>query len=408
MSQIFSKHTYTNITIILFIMLCVAWVSSNALISITSALLLANVILHFKQIKSEWSFSKNIAILSVSTFFFLQVISLIFSPDKQQALTQIWSSLPFLIIPFAISFLPKQQQKIHLVMSVFVLVMTVSGLIVIINYFSNYEYYLDAISKAQNIATPMNHIRYSLMLAIAHLFALYFAVKNNANIHPKERYFFIFAAAFTFILLHILSVRSGLLSLYGALFFLALYVSIQQKKYWIFASFFAIIFILPFISYHTIPSFKNKIDYMRYDWNEYKQGNFEHNSDSRRLRSLTIGIEMIKDKPFLGHGLGQTENAIVSYYDQNYPNTEKYNQKVPHNQFLFSAVEMGITGILIVLFIFLFPMLSIGLFKQPIWTAVMLIFLLSCLVENTLESQLGASVFLVWSGLLLKRSNDES
>jgi O-antigen ligase len=71
-----------------------------------------------------------------------------------------------------------------------------------------------------------------------------------------------------------------------------------------------------------------------------------------RLLSWNAAIEIIKDRPLFGVGVPNAQKRLNQYYEENeyvYPLRENLNA---HNQFLQTSVEMGITGMLLLLWVF--------------------------------------------------------
>lgn len=404
----FSLKYYSSRTILIILLIVFGFISSRALISIGTGLLAANLIFSSKE--HQWDFfqRKNFPILAALLFFIVSLAFVAFTPDFQTGVKQLYHRLPWLIIPLSLAAIDKMETVwVHLVMSFLIFVIAISGVIVLINYFSNYEYYSVQIARAKNIPTPLNHIRYSLMVAFAGLASIYYAVRNPTKLSPYDQKVFIGTAIFLFVLIHILSVRSGLLCYYLGFIYLVLYFASTYKKWWVLPVFGIGILLMPLIAYHTLPSFKNKVFYMKYDIEQFSQGKIGHNSDGRRWRSLLMASDLIQNKPLFGYGLGAVENTSVQHYKENYPNVEDYNQKVPHMQFVFTMVEMGGIGLLFLIAAILIPVILIGFRVKPLYIVLWLIMISSCLVENTFESQLGMSQYLILGSLLLKQKNDE-
>ncbi|WP_320167770.1 O-antigen ligase family protein [Mangrovibacterium marinum] len=89
-------------------------------------------------------------------------------------------------------------------------------------------------------------------------------------------------------------------------------------------------------------------------------------SANGRLLIWKVSFEMIKDKPFFGHGYRAFQASYMDYqaeYFKNNPNS-KYaqladNVKHPFNEFIKFGVEFGIVGLIVVLSLFLFVLWKI-------------------------------------------------
>jgi len=408
MSHIVSLKYYSNRTILLVLLALLGLVSSRALISISTGLLAVNLLLSYKEHKWHFISSKKIVSLVPALIFTGTILFLFFSPHFATGLNQLYYRLPWLVIPVSVAAIKKlDAQLIQIVLAYFVIILTVSGLIVLGNYLLHYEFYNEQLRLAKNIPTPLNHIRYSLMLAFGGVSSLYFAIRNNTHLSPWYRTFFTITGLFLIILLHILSVRSGILCFYLSIGAMVIYFTRIYDKWWIIPIGTILLFFILGIAYCSLPSLQNKISYMRYDIQQIQTGDIGHNSDGRRWRSLLVAKELIKEKALSGHGIGQVETASKTFYQAHYPQVEEHNQKVPHNQFLYSGVEMGIMGILFILSLFIAPLLLVNWKEYPLFVFLSVIVITSCLVENTMESQIGMSFYLIFSSLLLNESRDE-
>jgi len=408
MSHNFSLKYYQGRTLLILLIVIFGFISSKASISIGTGLLILNLLASYKEHKFIFVKKSALAILSAILFFIAFLVLFPFAQNYEVALSQLWTKLPWLIIPLSIAALDKPAVNfIDFFVAFLIFIICISGVVVLVNYYSHYNYYTEQIAIAKNIPTPINHIRYSLMLAFSGVASFYYFITDRTRTSAYDRIFFGISSFFLFILLHILSVRSGLIAYYGALFYLMVYFAFQSKKWWLIPIVLFLLMAMPYFAYHNVKSFHNKVDYMMYDFEQMRNEDIGHNSDSRRLQSLQIGWSLIKEKPFLGHGVGNVENATSIYYKEYLPEVAENNRKVPHNQFVFSTVEMGVLGLLLLLLSLAIPIQSVGLFRNPLYLSLAIIILLSCLVENTFESQLGMSFYLVFASLLLKRNEDD-
>lgn len=404
MKASFSLSNYQSRTLLILGLIIFGFISSKALISVGTALLLVNLLFSFSEHKFQFVKKPNYLVLSPILFFVAGLFLFVFSPDYKLAAKNIWDKLPWLIIPLSIAGI-KEVGKNHiiLILTLLTFLLVVSGVVVLGNYYINYSFYTKQIMVGKSIPTPLNHIRYSLMAAFAGIVSVYFFIKNDTFLTKYDRGYFAFTSVFLFALLHILSVRSGLICYYAALFYLMTYFAYKYKKWWLLPLLLIVLIGMPFLAYQTIPSFKNKVMYMQYDLQQLGKSDIGHNSDSRRWQSLQIGWELIKQKPLLGHGLGQAENRTKAYYENYFPSVEEHNQKIPHNQFVFTTLELGILGFILLQLAIGIPILGTSIFKNPLYFSLAIIFLLSCFVENTFESQVGMTFYLIYGGLLLKQ-----
>jgi O-antigen ligase len=314
-----------------------------------------------------------------------------------------YHKLPFLIIPMAIGFLSVfNKQVLYKFLYLFIILIFVTALVVLLNYIFHLEAFNKALLQGIPIPAPHGHVRFSLMMVFAGMTSIYFLFSKKIILHRYDCFFFAFAALFLFVVVHVLSVRIGILAFYVALLFMLFYQTYASGKYYFFIASLLVLLAIPVLSYKIIPSFKNRIDYMIYDLEQMKQGNIGYNSDSRRMISLKVGWEMAMDNLWLGVGAGNLEQAVEEYYQSKFPEVDTHNRKLPHNQFLSVFVELGLIGLLFLLAAIFLPLFYADTYKNSVFISLWLIVFVSMWVDSTLETQIGITFYTLFSSLLLK------
>jgi O-antigen ligase len=296
--------------------------------------------------------------------------------------------VPLLSLPFVWVGLPDFGKKEYgWIRAGAVLFFSVLMLLVLGNYLLNFAEINDMIRRGQAMPVPRNHIRFSLMVAAATLLA----VANYRQHTLGWGRAWLLLAAFLFIGQHFLAVRSGLAGAYGALAVLIAGVALERRKWqWLIAGLIGLC-LLPTLAYVAVPSFRTKMNYVRYellhrnpaeDTGEY--------SDSGRLTSIRIGLEIWRDHPVFGVGPGNLLAETDARYAEVLPGVKG---KRPHNQFVSALAGSGTFGGIITVACFLLLGLGNRRWRDPIYLAVFTVLLLSCMVENTLETSAGVSMF---------------
>lgn len=404
--------SYNNRTFFLIIIIMVGLIASRALISIATGGLFLNFLLsgNLKQSFRDFIHDKKLFVLSL--FLLSSIIALSYSSNIPNGLRFIVNKTYFFIIPLAISRLTTfKASHLNSLLSVFVGIIFISGLVVLINYLGNMAFYNERLRAGGVIWTPISHIRYSLMLVLAMVSSFYLS-KNSHDIFGHVqliikkygKWGWGFIGVFLFILTHLLSVRSGILVLYIVLLFFAVKSVFIKKKYLLGTLLLSLFFLIPTASYHIFDSFKNKIDYMKYDIEQFRKNDIGNNSDARRLLSYKIGWEIASEYFPFGCGTGELYQITQSHYVKNYPDVKKENRLLPHNQFLWTLAEYGIIGLITLLIGLFYPIMTLNWFKNSLFVALWIIVFFSLFVEATFEVQLGISFFTLFYSLLLKKT----
>ena len=328
----------------------------------------------------------------ITFFFFLVLLTGIYSEDTGYWTERLRIKLPFLLLPFAfVSISAFSKRQFYGVFYFLVFLMFFSTSLVGFNYWQHYAEINSLLEKGQAIPTPMSHIRYSLVLAYSIVAGIVLFSKKYYLKYKWESYLILGITLFLFLFIHILSVRSGLLVLYSCLFVLGLRYLYQSRNYKLALGGILILMSLPFLAYQFMDSFKTRIDYARYDLKMYLSGQGEHYSDGDRWTSLAVGMEIAKANPILGVGAGDLQQSVRAVYQSRYPNIKK--MKMPHSQFVSVLAGTGIIGLVAFLLAFLYPIFYQKNYQNELFLALHIIVFLSFLVENTIENAIGVAFY---------------
>lgn len=330
--------------------------------------------------------------LIITGFFFMVLLSGVYSSDWDYLLERLRIRLPFLILPFAFASIPSFSERQYLGFFYFFIVfMLLSCTTVGLDYWNNFETINTNMKLGKPIPTPMNHIRYSLLIALSIIAGTVLVAKKYYLKYKWERFLILGATLLLFLFIHILSVRSGLLTLYCTIFILAIRYIIRSRSIFIGASVISGLILLPLIAYNTLPSFKSKVHYSLHDFSMYMRGESATYSDAERFISLAVGMQIGKQHPIVGIGAGDLKKEVKAIYAQQYPNIKEV--KMPHNQFISVFAGMGIIGLLTFLVIFFYPLLYRSNYTNTILLALHIIIFISFLMENTIENAIGTGIY---------------
>lgn len=358
------------------------------------------------RMKWNWRFRKIelsspvLAMLAITLFFWIIFISGLWSGNAENYWERVRIKLPFLFLPFAFIFLPRISKK-AVVGLFYVLIVSgfISALGVIFYYSQDPEMYNEMIERGKSMPTPVNHIRYSLLLALASLAALIIGYrKHHLKYRWESRVIFVMGILL-FFFLHFLAVRSGLAVAYSALVVISIFVIFKQRKWWLSVLIIISLCLLPLISYLVFPSFFQKFNYMRTDMEKIMEGEGDAYSDATRLRSYEIGWQIYLDHPFIGIGAGDLRDEMEKRFKEKYPTSTKYI--LPHNQFITTLAATGLLGFILFLTAFIQP-LSDGRWKESLlFLSFQLTAFLSFMVENTLDNSVGVAFYCVFTLIFL-------
>ncbi len=379
---------------IIALMIGLFW--SKVMIS-TAMLYLTGMTLINPYIRNNFKkFIQNRSLLLITMIFFIYAISGFYSENMDYLSERLRTKLPFLMMPFAFaSFVPFSRKQYFGMLAFFVFITSIVSAIVLTNYLIHFNEINKGIKNGEAIPAPMNHIRYSLMCAIAALAGIHLFVSKFYFRWQKEKFIWLLLAGFLTVVIHVLAVRSGIVGFYcGAIAMLMIYI-FRSKRYAIGLGFLAAIIISPFVAYKTIPSLRDKIGHTKYVLEQFFETNEIHegHSDQERILTLKLGIEIGKQNPLIGVGVGDIKDEMGHRYETYCHECVK---KIPHNQFIFVFAGCGLIGVFLFSVSVFFPLFLKGHFRDPFFLGVSLIMISSFMWEATIEEQLGSAIYVLF------------
>jgi O-antigen ligase len=327
--------------------------------------------------------------------FLIVLLTAFWSSDATYTLERLRIKLPFLLMPFAFAAMPRfSKREVYLLLFFLLGLMVVASLYVGANYLMDFDYINEQMGKGHPLPTPSNHIRFSIVLGCAILAGGTLFYEKFYLRHPRERWLIGGATLLLFAFIHVLSVRSGLLLLYVGMLTLAAIQIVRTRRWAWGIGALAVVVGLPLLSYQVLPTFRTKINYMRWDIQQHLAGKGANYSDSERLTSMSVGLQIGNEHPVVGVGAGDLKQEVRKVYAIQYPDLKA--PKMPHNQFVTIYASAGILGLALFLLGFFFPLFYHRNYQTPLFLVFHVVIFCSCLIENTLENNYGVSLYLLF------------
>lgn len=391
--QILRNVTHGRLFVFISYMLVIAIYCSHFLLSVSLILLALLSILRCQSTPTRLVMNRDFgkAVLGVFKWPFLafiliyiiHLISWFNSDNTGEYLRHLQVKLPYLALPIIFLNHPVfSRRQYHNFYCFYILVSCVMLGGVLINYVMHFESLTLLISQGGAIPTPLNHTKFSVLLVIALNAGIILAVRNHSEQNKSFKMGLWLAIIFLFIGLHVLAVRSGLACFYISFLVLSVGYLLKRRKYLLIIGMVGCCLLLPYIAYHTIPSFYKKVGYTIYDYSMWKENGGQGYNDSERLRSYEIGVDMVGSNPIFGVGIGDIHDAVKHRYQEKH---ESGNPRQPHNQFLFSAAAFGMVGLILYVLLYLFPFIWKGAYRDPLLLSFFLILTAFCMIEKPLE-----------------------
>lgn len=338
---------------------------------------------------------KTLAI--VCLLLLVPALSVFWSDDLSYWLRVTRVRLPFLILPWAFANLPALDDRAHnKVLYLLVWFMVLACIGVGINFLMHYDVIMTGLGRGQPIPVPRQHVRFSLVLATAIIAGGWLWQQQFFVRYAWERRALLMAVVFLFLFIHVLSVRGGLAALYAGLMFTILWHVWRTRQWMAGAVGLVSLVVLLVVAVNTIPSLRQRIAYMQYDWERYQANDGEAYSDAARWVSLKVGYRIWQEHPVLGTGAGDLSADVKRITTEQFPDYAQ-SPKLPHNQWLHIMASTGIVGLLLSAAAFFVPVFSRNNRSKYLFTTFQVMAFVTFIIECTVENAIGVSWYLFYT-----------
>lgn len=143
-------------------------------------------------------------------------------------------------------------------------------------------------------------------------------------------------------------------------------------------------------------------------WEYYiysKTGYANDQSLSQRIEFARAACTIIKKNFWFGVGAGNwKEEYSAAYLENNSGLAEKY-QSSAHNQYLNYIVKFGITGLLLIIFFIVFPVIKTERYRDIYFLIFLIAIFFANFSDSNLETHMGGSFFVFFYCLFLRTDN---
>lgn len=253
--------------------------------------------------------------------------------------------------------------------------------------------------KAKVLPTPADgdYVRFSWMVALAVFLGIKCLLMQSSK---KANIVLSVLLLFLICYLHLLASKTGLLCLYsgGLLYFLHL-LFIQRK--WKPALFILILLLgAASVAYISLPTLRNRVQYIRYDFSTYSQGHFTPGyNDGARWLSIRAGYGITQEHPLTGIGFGDIRSALQEWHQINQPDSFAYERFLPANEWLVYGAGSGWPGM--ILFTAGILLLLYGSTSKNIISIILsVVAIIPFITDDSFEGQYGVVIlaFIVFFG----------
>ena len=341
---------------------------------------------------------------AVTLFFFVVLIGPLPEGDWGYWWGRLRIKLPFVGLPLVfLGHPPLSKRGLSGLLYFLAFFMLLTAIGVSTNYFLHAEEIEAMLKEGHPMPTPRNHIRYSLIVALSVLAGGYLFRQGFYLKYRWERWLLLASTLLLFAFIHLLSVRTGLAGLYFAIGVLTLRYILVSRRYLVGGLLLLVLAAAPVAAYYAVPSLKAKVDYMRWSYLKYQEGEGDIYADPGRIASLQVGWELFREHPIVGIGHGNLRAEVERRFDAYYPGHPK--ALLPHNQFLFVMAGSGAAGLAVFLLGFFYPLFYRRNYQHAAFLGFYSVAFLSFAIEHTIENSIGVGFYVFFLLLLLTHFN---
>jgi O-antigen ligase len=127
----------------------------------------------------------------------------------------------------------------------------------------------------------------------------------------------------------------------------------------------------------------------------------------QRLEFWRTSLLIIEKNPWFGVGTGDIPSAYKNQYEEMDSKLQPQFRHRAHNQYLATFVTFGMVGVIWFIISLIYPAIALKKFRSYRYVVFWITIMLSMLVEDTLETQMGATLFAFFNAFLLFAFVDE-
>ncbi len=256
-------------------------------------------------------------------------------------------------------------------------------------YFQDTGITNEAYLSSKLLTTPLgnDHVRFSWLVSIAIFFCIWHLTTFDFKLPLPVM---VVVIAWLIIYLHILGSRMGLISFYGGM--LIFLIAHLNKSMGARISL-VVLLLLPVGAYFFLPTFQNRIKYLRYDASFYLKGNYQSGTtDGNRVASWKCGAEILSNNLLFGTGAGDVHTETTKCYTDKKLNMQQHDMILPGSELLMYGLFAGIPGLILFLFAIVTPFLE-RVRHYLFWNVICATAIFSILFDIGLEVQYGVISF---------------
>ncbi|HTD93749.1 MAG TPA: O-antigen ligase family protein [Chitinophagaceae bacterium] len=388
---------------------------------IAMGLLVVGALLYGKPAEKIQLLKERKHIWFMLAFAAMLLVSFLLSSNHASGLRALQLRIPLLLFPLSVGLLRLRRVQRNNILLSMAIIVTLACLACLCRSVYLYQkdhnealLYNDSLSSLIGQQSIYTSILVNLSIYIFGWFLFYVASSTWKKI------LLFLAILFLFVISYLLASRNMMLILYATTILFAFYSIIRKRRYLEGVTLLVALFIVGFLFYKFFPKTINRFRELAYTQFSYNsQGRESHyagvleadqwNGANFRLAAWHCGLELFKEHPVFGVGLGDKKDELFKKYEQKQFQFAITTRKNVHNNYLDILFSLGVAGlILFILGWVILPFIRLAKSRDGLGILILLTFALAMLTENYFDRGIGAMLFGFFIPFLLAERTREN
>ncbi|AKD04454.1 O-antigen ligase family protein [Pontibacter korlensis] len=399
------------------ILLAVSLFSPKQIITNIAVLMLALFWMLNGNVKEKYRLlSRNPSAISFFVLFVLYCIGVLYTENIQEGIKSLETKASLLVFPLILGSSTIKREHLYKTVLIFAFACVVLSMIALIyqtfvviekddfNYF--FSDGLVSIYAKQAVYFAL-YVATSILLLCHHLYFL------PSETSAKQRLIIVVSILFLLLILFLLASRATQIVLFTILVTSVIVIGVKKGRILhsslLVAALIAFVIGLSLLFPQTLARFKSLTN-ISYEFSNtsdiyHFSGSYDDNQWNGlnlRLAKWVCAVDVIKEHPIAGVGTGDVKEAMVQSYKNRKFVFAAQNRFDPHNQYLETAVSIGIAGLVVLLICYFLPLFNAIRYRSWLLITFLLLIISSSLTESILSRSQGATFSCFFLFLLLQ------
>ena len=369
-----------------------------------------HTIIHCKKERFSLLFTKPVLILTI--LYFLGLITILYSSDKQEGLNVTGRQTALFLIPVLLILNSLDLNKYKfLLLKVFAITCVVTVLYLYIDALKVIVYFHLPMTSLfsnmfinHNFSAPIElHATYmSMYVALSIVILLYYLIQSGSF---WKRFFYVVGIGILSAGLVQLSSRAVVIALLIIINIAFPFFMLKGKKRLFFIVMATLFSAASIFLITTVNSFK--VRYIGELKNDLTQVSVNNELLEPRIARWKLAVQLVKQSPIIGHGNGSEKGMLKQLYFENKLYISYLNEFNAHNQYLSFLLKTGIIGLLIYLYVLFFGFSLAVKKKDFLFLSFMIIVAVVSVSENILDVNKGVFFYSFFMSLFVLANSSE-